>query len=150
MKGVSLFAYLCACILLVCTTMVADAAVIGGSDAASYGVANHGPLIKRGSSPAHPEAADDDDAAAKKDKEKGGEETEVAFVPDAAGKQLLRNMVEDLVKLVTELRANNTKRLPDQLERLFKDIAEKMDTLQDMLKTDLNIDLGNLLNSSGL
>ncbi|KAI8343189.1 hypothetical protein BC941DRAFT_498278 [Chlamydoabsidia padenii] len=76
-------------------------------------------------------------------------ETETKIVPDAKGKQDLKTMVESLVSLVNGLRKNGTIQLPDPMEREFKAIIENLEKLQDDLDTDLDIDMGNLLNSGG-
>lgn len=98
-------------------------------------------------SPPHP--AEVEEPEEPEDSKKTPEAGEPQIVPDAKGKQELRNMVESLVRLVNNLRHNGAIRLPDPLERVFKTIIESMDTLQDDLNTDLDIDLGNLLNSGG-
>ncbi|ORX56253.1 hypothetical protein DM01DRAFT_1406585 [Hesseltinella vesiculosa] len=101
-------------------------------------------LAKRGSDPAQ---QDEKEAAAIIDEKK--KMGSILLVPDAQGKALLRTLVETLVEVVFNFRKNNTKRLPDMMERTFKSLTEGMDTLQDQTGTNLKIDLGNILNNGG-
>ncbi|KAI8089020.1 uncharacterized protein BX664DRAFT_331985 [Halteromyces radiatus] len=133
-------------ILLFITLMMVVEALPSSFQGKTNSLSKRSPAKQVAATQAAPKGAVEEQEGEEEEKE---EQAPVKIVPNEKAKVHLRTMVESLVGLVNELRDNGKIRLPDPLERVFKTIIESVDTVQDDLNVDLNMDLGNLLNSGG-